>query len=124
MTLLCPGCDKPPPAEWCWVGRLDCPCNMPPKNLSVMTLWRELADLRKRVAALEDPLIRSWDGVITLRRRDTTADPVTPGEMEDGLRTKYGWPDEMFTDDMRAMLSDIATSLNTREEAGAPDSRQ
>lgn len=61
---------------------------------------------------MEDPLVRGWDGVIALRRRDTTADPVTATELETGLREKYGWTDELLTDDMRSLLGDIAANLN------------
>jgi hypothetical protein len=54
MTVQdCVGCGKPAPAEWCWEGRLDCPCDKPPHHLSTIALWHHLRELERRVAALE-----------------------------------------------------------------------
>jgi hypothetical protein len=30
--VLCVECKLPPPAEWCWNQRTDCPMNMPPRK--------------------------------------------------------------------------------------------
>jgi hypothetical protein len=75
MTVQdCVGCGKPVPADWCWEGRLGCPCDKPPRYLNT--------------------------------------DPITAAEMETGLRDRYGWTDDMFSDGMRALLAGIATDLN------------
>jgi hypothetical protein len=30
--MTCPGCDLPPPTEYCWAGHpFDCPLDMPPR---------------------------------------------------------------------------------------------
>jgi hypothetical protein len=118
--VTCPGCGLGFPADWCWEGRFDCPCGKPPRRPDEASVWAIVVDLQRRVEALEDPLRAGasaggnlgWDGVITLARRDTAADPVTAEEMEAGLRDRYGWTDDMLNNDMRELLGNIATSLN------------
>lgn len=93
MSLLCPTCEMPQPAEFCWEGRWDCPCQ-PPRAME-RVLWEALNALRRRVELLERVSKSGHPGGYSAADRETWRAEIaeakrvmSPAEFADWLHRK------------------------------------
>jgi hypothetical protein len=53
----CLECLKPMPQEYCWNGSTTCLVGRPPRHIDPCDLWLRLAELERRIAAVEATIL-------------------------------------------------------------------